>query len=52
MSILIFCQEVEKTQKDHIKKNKNKTTTTKRKKQNKRKEKQKQQSKQIKWTEI
>ena len=48
-SILIFCHEVEKTQKDHVKNNKTKKGKNKIKKK---KEKQKQQSKQIKWTEI
>ena len=32
MSILIFCQEVEKTQKDHIKKNKNNNNNNKKEK--------------------
>ena len=50
MSILIFCHEVEKTQKDHVKNNK--TTKKGKNKIKKKKEKQKQQSKQIKWTEI
>ena len=49
-SILIFCHEVEKTQKDHVKNNK--TTKKGKNKIKKKKEKQKRQSKQIKWTEI